>query len=344
MPAPRYRNGRSRSDRPGFTLLEVVVVVAIIGTLISLLLPAVQSVREAARRAQCANNLKQIGLALHNYHDANQSFPFDLSANLGRSKPPFYQPIHGFSALTRILPYLDQQPLFSGINYNVESYPYPTGSACNYPENLTAYATSITTYLCPSDGLGAATPFGCNYRGNYGVGPSTATSAETPDSGVGFYNWPATLSTASFPDGLSHTAAYSERLLGTGGGTAVVSERDFGDLSINSYSIDRDADYALACCRLASTTKFPLSRRAGFTWFYPAFECTAYCHAQEPNGPIPDGLGPVIQPWGIATARSLHSGGVNVVTADGSVRFVADSIARRVWRGLGTRNGGELVD
>jgi len=109
------------------------------------------------------------------------------------------------------------------------------------------------------------------------------------------------------------------------------------------YCIYRDADYALACCQLASARGFPAYRRGGFTWFYGDFECAAYNHAQEPNGRIPDALEDYS--WvGIATARSLHPGGVNGLMADGSVRFFQDSIARRVWRGLGTRNGDELVE
>jgi hypothetical protein len=109
------------------------------------------------------------------------------------------------------------------------------------------------------------------------------------------------------------------------------------------FCTSRDADYALDCCRLASANNFPAYRLAGFTWFFGDFECSAYNHAQEPNGRIPDAVDR--NTWlGIVTARSLHPGGVNSLIASGSVRFVKESIARRVWRGLGTRNGDELVE
>ena len=170
-----------------------------------------------------------------------------------------------------------------------------------------------------------------------------ATNHENSDSGNGFYSFPGVLGTNSFPDGLAHTVAYSERLRGTGGHANLSPSRDFGDIMVMDGCVDRDADYALACCRIASTNGFPAFRTAGFTWFFGDIECTAYDHAQEPNGRIPDAI--TNNPWsGIATARSFHSGGVNSLMADGSVRYVTGSISRKVWRGLGTRNGDELVE
>jgi len=106
---------------------------------------------------------------------------------------------------------------------------------------------------------------------------------------------------------------------------------------------DRDADYALSCCRIASTRGFPAFRTAGATWFFGDFKGAAYGHAQEPNGRIPDAITrtPLA---GIVTARSDHPGGVNSLMADGAVRFVRETTDRKVWRGLGTRNGSELVE
>jgi prepilin-type N-terminal cleavage/methylation domain-containing protein/prepilin-type processing-associated H-X9-DG protein len=331
--------------RPGFTLIEALVVVSIIGLLIALVLPAVQASREAARRMQCENNLKQIGIALHSYESSNKSFP--LNWGDPRVDPvrghPFYVGGRPYSALTRLLPYLDQQPLFTSINFNVETFPADDRSDFPFPQNLTAYATNVAVYLCPSDGASSPTPYGCNYRGNYGVGPGPGTTRESYDSGNGFYSFPGVLGSQSFPDGLSHTVAYSERLRGTGNGGGLAPARDLGDIQVMDGCAVRDADYALACCRLASTRGFPAYRMAGFTWFYGDIECTAYIHAQEPNGRIPDAI--TANGWiGVVTARSFHPGGVNSLMADGSVRFVKESIARRVWRGLGTRNGDELVE
>lgn len=341
----RARGAVRGARRAGFTLIELLVIVSVIGLLITLTLPAVQSSREAARRSQCANNLKQIGLALHSYEASNRSFP--LNWGNPRVAPgrgwPWHIGTRPYSALTRLLPYLDQQPLFASINFNVETFPSSDRSDFPFPENQTAFVTNLAVYLCPTDAVSAPTPHGCNYRGNYGVGPSPGTTQENYDSGNGFYSFPGVLGPQSFPDGLSHTVAYSERLRGTGGGGGVVPARDFGDIMVVLYCITRDADTALNCCRVAASSNFPAFRVAGFTWFYGDFECTSYNHAQEPNGRIPDALAP--SSWfGIATARSLHAGGVNGLMADGAVRFIKGSIARKVWRGLGTRNGDELVE
>ncbi len=200
--------------RSGFTLVECVVVMAIIGLLIALLLPAVQASREASRRAQCLNNLKQLGLALYSYEAANRSFALnwgDPRVDPARGRP-WYIGGRPYSALTRLLPYLDQQSLFASINFSVETFPASESSVFPFPANATAHATNIAVFLCPSDGISSPSAFGCNYRGNYGIGPGIATNSQTYDSGNGFYTFPGVLGTHSFPDGLSHTAAYGERL------------------------------------------------------------------------------------------------------------------------------------
>ncbi|WP_445013654.1 DUF1559 domain-containing protein [Paludisphaera borealis] len=334
-------------------MIEVLVVVSIIGLLIALLLPAVQAAREAARRAQCVNNLKQIGLALYNYQSAHGSFPLNWGS--GRIDPERAYPwaIGGrpFSALARMLPYIEQQPLYAAINFDVEAFPDKEPHHFPSPQNLTAFSTPVAGYLCPSDAGPVPTPYGTSYRGNYGLGPVPFTTAESFDSGVGFYSFPGVLGPRDFTDGLSHTAAYGERLRGTGEGGGPSPARDFGNLLIMDFCDIRSADYALKCSQLASAQpKFPLSRLAGIYWYIGDFQCGAYNHAQEPNGRIPDAVTPDVASLaggvvsGIVTARSLHPGGVNSLMGDGSVRFTKDSIARQVWRGLGTRNGGDLVE
>jgi len=336
--------------RPGFTLIELLVVISIIGLLLALLLPAVQSARESARRAQCINNLRQIGLALHNYEASSRSFPINWTLDLRHlwtGDKYFYDISRPFSALTRILPHLEQQALYSSINFDVQKITNPAEPGFTYqypfPSNVTAAKTTVAVFLCPSDDPSRPTTHGSNYRGNHGVGPSPATSYENRDSGNGFYSANSVLGTASFPDGLSHTVAYSERLRGSGAGPGIFPERDFGEIIVAMYCTDRDANYALICTRIAATRGFPQYRDAGFTWFLGDFGCTAYNHAQEPNGRIPDAIDNDI--WGgVITARSLHPGVVNSLMADGSVRSVTDSIARPTWRSLGTRNGDELVE
>jgi prepilin-type N-terminal cleavage/methylation domain-containing protein/prepilin-type processing-associated H-X9-DG protein len=330
--------------RAGMTLVEVLVVVSILGILIALLMPAVQAARESARRARCAYNLRQIGLALHNYHQLVGIFPMDkMSYRSYHGTPPNWGAARFFSALTRLLPQLGETPLYASVYFEVEPFPLPTGFP--YPANLTAYETTVALFLCPSDAGSFPASHGNNYRGNYGVGPAPGTTAENYDSGNGFFTYPGVTRAASFTDGLSHTVAYSERLRGTNQFEAKDAARDFGDITNYPYSIYRDADYALGCCRVAARDRFPVHVQSGETWMYVGKHTSAYCHAQEPNGPIPDALASNIHlPWGITTARSWHKGGVNVLMADGSVRFVSETIRREVWRGLGTRDGGELVE
>lgn len=335
---------RKHGDRTGFTLIELLVVVSLIGLLIGLLLPAVQSSRESARRARCASNLRQIGIALHNYHESSQVFPLnwrgDLFSPLGIPPGTVARP---FGALPRLLPFLDQIPIYNSINFAEQNYPVASGGGFPFPRNSSAYTSRLEGFICPSDSPNASMNAPCSYRGNNGIGPATGTTMETYDSGNGFYTFAYPLSAASFPDGLSHTVAYSERLIGTGGGEKISSSRDFGEIRVFPNCITSNADYALSCCRVAASRAFPAYRQGGFTWFLGDFECTLYNHAQTPNGRIPDAI--TMNSWtGIVTARSLHPGGVNSLMSDGSVRWVSESIGRGVWRGLGTRNGDELVE
>ena len=333
----------------GFSLIELLVVIAILGVLVGLLLPAVQAAREAARRMRCANNLKQIGLALNQYHEVNKTFPIDYPDYLhyyGISEAliGYLRPV---SSLTRLLPYLEQQNIYEAINFEVQTWPEPISIDLEriYPANRTCFQSTIDTFLCPSDGSPFPNRHGNNYRGNHGVGPGIMAHVETPDSGNGLYAWPEITRAAGFTDGLSHTAAYSERLRGTGYDRPRSPEREFGAINrpILNGAIG-DADFGLRNCRLAARFDAPKYNRAGETWFFRGRDQTSYCHAQAPNGPIPDAIEITNTRFGIATARSWHRGGVNIVMADGSVRFVPDGIELRVWRALGSRNGGELVE
>jgi type II secretory pathway pseudopilin PulG len=341
---------RRPSARPGgFTLIELLVIVALISALIGLLLPAVQSAREAARRASCANNLKQIGLALQNYHAQYNAFPFQsiwFHRDLQALPPPCCSNCRDvyFSAQVRLSPFLEQAALFNNLNISLERCP-ELGYDLN-PANTTALNTRLSVLLCPSDGLiSSSVGYPTSYRGNVGVGPTSATTSEAPDSGNGFFPYQARFSAAQVTDGLSNTVAFSERSIGTGGVGPGSPSRDFGNILLVGRGADLTADFALAACRIASASpQFPYLTNGGYRWYRASRDDAYYTHAQEPNGSIPDCLTGSTFEGGVATTRSLHHGGVNALMGDSSTRFVTESIQRNVWRALGTRNGRELVE
>lgn len=336
------RNIMTGQVRRGYTLIELLAVIGILSILMALLVPAVQSAREAARRADCGNRLRQIGLATSSYHDTHNCFPVvrtritDLYGGL-------------YSGQSRLLPYLDQRTLYDAINYETGIWPpdsYLSGSPFRWQlalnrANETAWNSRVDTFLCPSDG-GAPGRNGCNYRGNIGIGGYYQVTALYPDSGNGVFPIYGPVSLAQIPDGTSHTAAFSERLRGSGSIDRFRAERDA--FLIHNQG---DADDLLLTCRIAARAGNVADGYAasGGNWIATGLERTLYNHAQEPNGIVPDGLQrDTVPAVGMATARSLHPGGVNVLMADGSLRFVDEAISRDVWRALGSRNGRELVE
>ena len=334
--------------RCGFTLIELLTTIGIIGILIALLLPAVQAARESARRLQCRNNLRQIGLALHGYHGDWDCFP------LGSTRP-FVPPIPWldyFSPHARLLPYLDQPAVYGAINFDVSTKPpLVPGSGPNFlgPDqvalnaiNTTAIQVRLFVFLCPSDASPLNDP-GNNYRANTGVGYSYTPGPGRTDSGNGLLPERTLTSMSRVPDGLSHTAAFSERLRGSGQSGHPVPHRDSYLLEFGPY----EADSLMQACQYASAASH---RDYGFVfggswWFWRGRESTHYTHTQSPNGLIPDcTFGAMPSAVGMMTARGTHPGGVNTLMGDGSVRFVANGVELLVWRALGTRNGGEIVD
>ncbi len=334
-------------NRHGFTLIELLVVLGIIGVLISLLLPAVQGAREAARRGACQNNLHQIGLAIHGYHAANGCFPMAITDEDPADAYGGFYSVH-----VRLLPYLDQVPLYNAVNFETGTWCTDTyQSSVTFQQQLknlannTARFTSISTFVCPSDG-GPFRETGTNYRGCAGVGWYWMTTVEHPDSGNGVFAESAQPIRMSWvTDGLSHTAAFSERLRGSGNARHMRPDRDL--FGVYPIVFVRTAEDVVQLCRISARPGNPRPPfvTTGRWWFWTGREQTLYTHAQGPNGRVPDCThgSSRVHP-DMLTARSLHLGGVNVLMADGSLRFVSEEVSTPVWRGFGSRNGGELVD
>ncbi len=193
----------------GFTLIELLVVIAIIGVLIALLLPAVQAVREAARRAQCTNNLKQIGLALHNYHSANNCFPMALSVC-----NPDGSNWHGASILVFSLGYMEQQALYNAFNFSMSCV---AGASAAYTSiNTTVSYTLVNTFLCPSDSSTVYTQGTTWKPSNYGcsVGPQFRFDAGSAGGGVGMFADRQAWGLQQVTDGSSNTVAFGEAMIG----------------------------------------------------------------------------------------------------------------------------------
>ncbi|MCA9003796.1 MAG: DUF1559 domain-containing protein [Planctomycetaceae bacterium] len=305
---------RKSGKRGGFTLIELLVVIAIIALLIALLLPAVQQARAAARRNQCKNNLKQIGLAFHNIYDTYQKFPPLVApaspSSITKTGP--YQDAVGFTVFNWLLPYVDQGPLYIAAKNNVGTI---VGGA-------TVYAHPVPTYLCPSEvsspnNKGATTNGGANgwavgnYAANYNFfgNPTKSTTAERLEGNS---------TMATFTDGSSNTVVFSERY-GTCGTSGIPnSSSTYGNLWSDSNSVWRP----VFCINQYSQT--PGS--------------TGYTTCLTPQI-LPDWIN------GCESRRvqSPHAGGIHVCLGDGSVRMIGGSVDAGLWANLCNPTDGQTL-
>jgi prepilin-type N-terminal cleavage/methylation domain-containing protein/prepilin-type processing-associated H-X9-DG protein len=302
------------SVRHGFTLIELLVVIAIIAILISLLLPAVQAAREAARRTQCKNNLKQIGLALHSYHDSLRTFPPGYVA--GSNDITVTSPGWGWGAM--LLPYLEQGSLYKQLNYSLP---------IEDPNNAVAAKTLLPVFVCPSD-IGPVAPFPItsdpantvtlvtvgpsSYFGCVGNDSSEVDNNATPWTGVLYRNSKTRI--ADITDGTACTIVVAERAWAQTNGTWIGAPNTG---LIRAGKMNHSA---------------PMYETA-------AFGVLGHAHWIN-NSSDPDG--------GMDDLSSLHPNGAHVVFADGSVHFLMDATTEGGWedtvQAMGTRSGGETVN
>jgi prepilin-type N-terminal cleavage/methylation domain-containing protein/prepilin-type processing-associated H-X9-DG protein len=340
----------------GFTLIELLVVIAIIAVLIALLLPAVQAAREAARRSQCVNNLKQFGLAIHNYHSSLDCVPygeFDMSDGCDQ-----------WSGIPGLLPYLEQSVMYNAMNIVVIS---GSGTACGtyYPKNTTVTYARLNFLLCPTDSDRLTNSEGhVNYCFNFGSKPFRYSTNPSGPFVVEATSWQGVAYGSSIgrftniTDGLSQTAAMSERIKGLGNGWNLGSSNSQITSVDPSYpttvqinlAATTDADvgaamYQAKCKAINYRTSTPGSfGNFGGFWHMGLNGNTAYNHVMTPNTwTCAYGQPDTNHPQGALNPSSHHAGGVSVLFCDGSVKFIKDSIAPQTWWGIGSRSGGEVV-
>ncbi|MDR3633159.1 MAG: DUF1559 domain-containing protein [Isosphaeraceae bacterium] len=343
--------------RRGFTLIELLVVIAIIAVLIALLLPAVQAAREAARRIQCANNLKQIGLALHNYHTAMGVFP--LGASLAPYSPPnLTLSWNNWGANALMLGYLEQGQLYNAINFSYAPEPSPEPDNPGYSSvagviNATAYNTKLNAFLCPSDGNAGNV---CINSYHASVGTSTYSIGTNPPQSSGMFAMQRSYGMTDLVDGSSNTIAYAEALAGDpntgsprrGNGTGPTGVGQAANqLDISGMLPQLQADWQ--ACSTAFQTLYTADDR-GYRWGGGIMGYALFNTVVPPNGGGTMSWNTCrvdccaqAQSAHYLPASSRHPGGVNVLNADGSTRFIKNSIALTTWWALGTRGGAEVI-
>ncbi len=361
----------------GFTLIELLVVIAIIAVLIALLLPAVQSAREAARRIQCNNNLKQIGLGLHNYHSSNNCFPLGVS-RYGLITTYEWDCWSGHALM---LGALEQTALYNAANFSLGNN---AANSYGYYANSTVTSAHISVYLCPSDpnaGNLSVLRTADNRNDVLDVSylASAGTTTNSPNNtaptlpwatqgSTGLFWWYISYGIQNVTDGTSNTIAYTEGLVSNFGGSNAGAidnagmSTNYGGTSTTGISgaggaaqqYDANQNPAaiiagLQACTTAIQARQGLSNCRGIFWEVGSLGMTMFNTIAPPNSAQYN--------WGdcrytgggypndatFANANSLHPGGVNVLMADGSCRFVKNSINMYTWWAMGTKANGEVI-
>ena len=353
-----------RRRRYGFTLIELLVVIAIIAILIALLLPAIQQAREAARRTQCKNNLKQMGLALHNYHDVYNVFPFMRGGTSGPLDPNLNNN-ESISGLVMLLPMMEQSPLWKDIQSGVDrdglpgTSVYRSGGPAPWVADFDPWKARIPCFECPSD-LNVLSPTGTSsYRfsiGDYSLENQTAKAAFGIDERRirGLFGMYTAFGIDDCIDGTSQTIAMGERCRGVGpslldnrevvSGIAIVT-----GLSGTLQDIQTDADMCLAVRDplerqfISAAVPIVTGNNPGSRWMDGRPYYAGFSTVMAPNSPTCT-TADVDDSWGLWTAPSRHTGTAQIVFADGSVQAISSEIDPDVYRALGTKAGREVID
>jgi prepilin-type N-terminal cleavage/methylation domain-containing protein/prepilin-type processing-associated H-X9-DG protein len=359
-----------RKHRSGFTLIELLVVIAIIAVLIALLLPAVQAAREAARRAQCVNNLKQLGLASHNYVSQYNVLPMQTTYPAGADQSWGWS--YGWPLA--LAPGLEQGALFNSFNFSAGMFGNASGFTVQHG-NDTLIAIQLATLICPSDGATQRPqdPWGVtNYVGNFGGPGQISMFSGTIQSNAVWGGIPGQsncgpVSLQRITDGTSNTSLYSERLIGLRGASPSTTLRNNKDWKRLVFDVTVSGKagpnsgvagamaLVSACQSLPPTTQPHATWGSGAYWLagYPLHVViNGYLHAGTPNRESCNNYQGsfsssswiyFVNPQGSAPPTSNHPGGVNICFADGSVRFVKDTVNMQTWWALGTKDQGEVV-
>ncbi|NOY41472.1 MAG: DUF1559 domain-containing protein [Planctomycetes bacterium] len=337
--------------RHGFTLVELLVVIAIIGVLVALLLPAIQAAREAARRSQCTNNIKQLGIALHNYESANGHFPAGSSALVANNGGAYFSPA------AQVFPYLEGSNIYQQFNFDEWIWSN---------QNYAAATAQPSMLLCPTDpndknSLGTDLGWN-NYHYNVGswvrlVGRWDGvfgTAYELLPSDTTGLTYPALegVRIGRISDGTSNTAAFAEMANAHGAAGGDLSPlSDCFDFGGTPPTTDLQATQNALFAKDWKTSTIVRTggndwRNRGYPWTEGTVWRGGYNHIMPPNNPCWRSSGAGQGPWWdlIAPASSFHTGGVNVCMCDGSVRFVTESVDPIVWVAAGTRDGEEVFE